>query len=376
MKKILLLIIGALLVYQSTDINSYAVDECTKPIIDLGKLDFSRISSGDSEWDTQKQFGKQTEILRYESIPLAYGDLKSKLKRSAVDYVRAWNSEISYKNVIEAAKLVASIGMLKNGIDSQKLIDSMEKLQSLFVNDGSLSDEEITLQIDGIKENLNKAVMRGQAEFKRNVIKDGAYAGLSYLGAKAVLGGLQSLLSTAGTVATTAVEVATEAATAVKVATASTAWSSILSSVASGIPVAVGLAVFGYLLYKQDKNIIKEEKTAEYDFYRNLELCNEFERNIRNHEWLDKNILIMSKSTVPTCVETNLMFAKIPDVKYENWDRICEDVAKVKCESFKDNTVSCWKKVLDEIKCILKGESHSSCIKDDSEYMSMLPQPF
>lgn len=331
-------------------INVYATN-CPDVSIDIDELDFSKAISKKRTWDVQTINGiKKAEIVTYEEMPTLKEQLSERLKDASRNLAYAWNGKAGIKAIFKISTSLLNI-VTKNifGINLLSADESIKKLTDI-AKDENLSDEDIISQINRMEENLVLSQEKGALSaagatvdaagdaLKKGTITSVATAAVTSLGAKVVTGSLLTLSTT--------------------------------FLVAGGIGCAVGLIVYDLICSRYDETVSEMERTATNDLVKSMRLFNRAGEEVKNHNWLNNNVLIMTTLTAPQCQNVDLKFKNVPNVNYNNWNDIYEGIAKAKCKFLNNNTKSCQKKVLDEIKCLIKKKDRLSCIKDDSEYMS------
>lgn len=368
MKKTLSSIFGLLFIFQCESIISYA-DECFYPYTLPNELNLSQVQEG-AGWDTQYLTGKKVELMRYEKMSSLKDNLWDRVKKSSEDVVRAWNSRVSADAVIDGSVFLVKLFSAKVGINVDFVLEAFNSLKKLFTKQKeSLSDDEITVKIKDMEKDLIEAQNQGKftsaMSNTKNILEAGGAAAVTAAALKGVDGVTKWLVLEASKAVAESGILAKAGAVGKIAGTVGKGVAFVSRAVAPiaivGATFGVGLFVYNRLCDNYNKNVMEETLTAQNDFTRNMKLYNAVEGAIKRHEWIDKNLLIMSTSTIPNCDEVDVTFHNIPKIEYTDMNKIYRSVQSVKCQFLGEDTRSCRQDVLEEIKCILNGGD--DCIK-------------
>lgn len=329
MKKLFALIFIFIIFMKNYDMISYA-EQCSIPSINVKEIDFSKIIDGDATTYTQTFKDKIVELVSYEDIPKLDKILGEKMQDAALKLVKAWSSKIDLKNAIKIANYLQE-RTLYSASPHEIVAQKINALRDLTKNAYLYEDEQVNAQLMTIDKAFESA---GEMTTVAGVT--GASVGILTTGAL---------------------------------------WLGNMAALCPAILIGGGaaLAALGVFTVSYNKIINwSTEGPALENLRRTMNLIMRVGDEIFNHNWIDKNILIMSTSSISGCEKTDAQFKKIDGIKYNSLKAVSNWFAQIKCKFVNDNSKSCWQNVLEEINCLTYDKENLFCL----DYPALAPNKY
>lgn len=312
MKKLISIFLITLIFGQCTSMISYA--NCKIPSIKLKDIDFSE-TMDDNPWVTQTLADKTIMIARFEKAPNLKENLLDCIKNSFAKLIRVKNSKIEPAVIEYIGLSMVDLAIGRSGMESEATKKMLENAKSYITEENlkSLPENDKILAISDGK--------------KSSAIATLADTALSLGGGGLVAAGLVKL----GAAATAVGAVSTGGA----------------ALATMGTVLVLGSAIYNNYCIVPLENQASDTISLFQKLYKKVRDA------VVNHEWIGKNVLLMTMSNEPGCSLVDYDFASVDGVKYKksqaamNWD-----FARAECQFLGEDHEDCQREAMKVIKCI------------------------
>lgn len=336
MKKIFLIVLAILIIFQTGSTISYA-EKCNIPVVDMSELDTSKMLLKDT-WLEQDIGDKHVSMVRFEEIVGLPLSLKQTIRSHLEDAIRTENKKINEDTIKLMWKAFWNYITDKTNEDIKN-----QKLQKDFIDKYSTEYAQLLSN-----EEFNEAVMKG-AKSSAKIVMPALLIEGSTLLYKGTKGAIKEVVKG---VATGAIKEAAKG-------TMTGAVKEVVKDVATGAVNSAGwwLIAFAIVDTAITKGVNWHYTRVSENLQREiLKLKNLYEKVtqvIVDHQWQGNNLLLLSTYSKNNCLNAYAKFVKVDGIKYKEMPyEIDENFAIAECRFLGYyNDGDCENKAIDAINC-------------------------